>query len=363
VKLVEMAGRPARWLVQSAAERDIVLSSRVRLARNVEGHSFPHLLSEDALRGLRSRILEAVQACPQLEGAGVWGLEELEELERRFLLERHLVSLELVENPMGRAVAVAADEAAGVMVNEEDHLRLQAFGPGLCCEATLERALGLAQEVEEKIPYSRSPRLGYLTACPTNVGTGLRASILVHLPGLILTKDVERVLNSLRVLNYTVRGFYGEGSGVMGALFQISNSATLGLGEAEIVDDLLHHVRKVISVEREARAVLLRRERARMEDRVWRAWGLLHSARLLSTREAFDLLGDVRLGTSLRLLPGLDESVLSALLMGIQGAHRQVVAGRPLSAAERDEERAAFVRRRLEESLGESKPGIGKDEE
>jgi len=349
--------------LEDAPERGIVVSSRIRLARNIAGEVFPHMLEEDALRTLRGSVLEAAQGCPSLAGGPVWSMEALEELERRFLLERHLVSMELVREPMGRGLLVSQDEACGLMVNEEDHLRLQAFGSGLDPLSILDRALRLAGELEERLAFARSSRLGNLTACPTNVGTGLRASILVHLPGLVLTRDIEKVLNSLRVLNYTVRGFYGEGSGVMGSLFQISNTATLGVSEVQIVDDLLHHVRKVIAVEREARAVLLERERSRLEDRVWRAWGILVNARLLGTREAFELLGEVRLGTSIQLLPRLDESILETLLVTIQGAHLQIAEGRSLEPAERDAARAETIRRGLLKAQKEPEPGTRKDEE
>ncbi len=354
MRFEEMAHAPAPWQVQDAPERDIVLSCRIRLARNLEGEFFPHLLGEDALRSLRTRILEAASNCPCAQEPASWAMEELEELERRFLLERHLVSQELVATPLGRAVVVSGDESRGLMVNEEDHLRIQAFGPGLNPKETYDIAVRFASELEEHLTFAHSPRLGYLSACPTNLGTGLRASVLLHLPGLSLTQDLEKVLHSLKVLNYTVRGFYGEGSGALGALFQVSNSATLGLSGAQIVDDLLHHLRKVISVEREARAVLLRREGKRIEDRVWRAWGILNHARLLSTREAFDLLGDVRLGMNFRLLPGVDETTLRCLLVTIQGAHQEIMAQRNLKAPQRDERRAKYVRRTLAKARRDS---------
>ncbi|HKI85028.1 MAG TPA: ATP--guanido phosphotransferase [Candidatus Krumholzibacteria bacterium] len=347
MRFEEMARAPAPWQSEDAPERDIVLSCRVRLARNVEGQVFPHLLGEDALRNLRSRILRAAASCPSADPPSSWAMEELEELERRFLLERHLVSQELVATPIGRAVLMSEDESRGLMVNEEDHLRIQAFGSGLQPKETLDIAMRFASELEEHLTFAHSPRLGYLSACPTNLGTGLRASVLLHLPGISLTRDLEKVLHSLKVLNYTVRGFYGEGSGALGELFQVSNSATLGLSGAQIVDDLLHHLRKVISVEREARAVLLEREGTRIEDRVFRAWGILNNARLLTTREAFDLLGDVRLGMSFRLLPGVDETTLRCLLVTIQGAHQEIMAQRSLKPHERDERRADYVRRAL----------------
>jgi protein arginine kinase len=349
--LSELARRPAPWLTGNAPDRDIVLSSRVRLARNLQGHRFTHVGAQDELRVLRAEILAAAGAVPRLAGASLWTMEELQELERRFLLERHLISVDLVNNVLGRAVLVSPDEGEGMMINEEDHLRLQTFASGLAPGQALARAWELCAALEEHLHFAFSDRWGYLTACPTNVGTGLRASILVHLPGLVLTGDIDKVLNGLRRLKYTVRGFYGEGSGAMGALFQISNSVTLGRSDEGIVDELLHHTRKVITCEREARAVLLQREPHKIEDRVWRALGVLTHCRLLSTKEAFELLGEVRLGVGLKVLTELDESVLNTLLMDIQSAHLQVVSAHPMDPSERDEARATHVREVLARSM------------
>jgi len=347
IRLADLAARPAPWLAGPAPEGDIVLSSRVRLARNLEGETFAHRVPDDRLGGIRERVVEAAAEVPQLTGSAVWTMDALSELERGFLLERHLISVDLVRNVPGRALLVTDDESEGIMVNEEDHLRLQTFSAGLSPRHALDRALALAGELDRRIPFSYDERLGYLTACPTNVGTGLRASLLLHLPGLALTGDIDKVLNSLRRLNYTVRGFYGEGSGVMGHLYQVSNSVTLGRTEETIVEDLLRHAGKAIACERQAREALLERDRARVEDRVWRAWGLLTHARMLTTQEAFELLGDVRLGTSLELLPEVDESHRNMLLMSVQGAHLQLMAQRPLEPAERDAARAQLVREQL----------------
>lgn len=351
--LPELARRAAPWLTGPAPDRDIVLSSRVRLARNLEGHRFTNVGGQEELRVLRAEILAAANRVPRLSGASLWTMEELQELERRFLLERHLISVDLVNHVMGRAVMVSPDEGEGMMINEEDHLRLQTFASGLAPELALAQASSLAAELDTQVRFAFNERWGFLTACPTNVGTGLRASILVHLPGLVLTNDIDKVLNGLRRLNYTVRGFYGEGSGALGALFQVSNSVTLGRSEEGIVEDLLHHTRKVIACERDARAVLHDREPRRIEDRVWRAYGVLTHSRLLSTKEAFELLGDVRLGVGLGVLRGLDESVLNTLLMNIQSAHLQVVAGRAMDPSQRDEARAKHVR----EVLMQTSPG------
>jgi protein arginine kinase len=353
--LAELARRAAPWLVDEAPERDIVLSSRVRLARNLDGRNFTHLVGDEDLRSLGAEVAGVAGELSDLQPVSLWAMEQLNELERRFLLERHLISVDLVRNLPGRLLLVSEDEAAGIMVNEEDHLRLQTFASGLSLHVALERAMDLARELDERILFAFDDQLGFLTACPTNVGTGMRASILLHLPGLVHTGDLDRVLNSLRRLNYTVRGFYGEGSGVMGALFQVSNSVTLGRSESGIVEDLLRHTRKVIDCERQARQALLVRGSQVLEDRVWRAYGVLRHSRLLSTKEAFERLSDVRLGASLGLLPGVDESVLNMLLINVQSAHLQIAAGRSLDTAERDERRARYVREQLTTNTGDGK--------
>ena len=359
----ERAERPGRWWVREAPYGDVVLSSRVRLARNLAGRRFPHRLAEDELRSLRMEILQAARLCPGLAQAQWWPLEELEEVQRRLLLERHLVSQDLIDRAMGRGVLVAEDEGSGAMVHEEDHLRFQAFGAGLRLEETYELASGLTEEFNHHLKFARSPRLGWLSACPSNLGTGLRASALVHLPGLLLTGDLQKVLSSLGVLQIAVRGFWGEGSPAPGALFQVSNTITLGLSEGQILDDLLDHLRKLVSVEREARHVLQRERRLALEDRVWRAWGLLRSVRLLTTKEAFELLGHVRLGTSLGLLPRVDETVLRSLLVTVQAAHLQLQEGNALAPRERDELRARQVREVLAKATEEPQTDPRKDEE
>lgn len=347
-----MARSRVPWITDEGPERDIVLSSRVRLARNLDGGRFTQLTPADELCDLRERILDAARPLLGGEEAATWRMEDLEDLERQFLVERHLISVDLMRYVLGRGLVLGPDEAAGLMINEEDHLRVQAFAPGLDPGRALDRALDLAGDLEESVSFAFDEEFGYLTACPTNVGTGMRASVLMHLPGLTLTEDLERVLNGLRRVDCVVRGFYGEGSDAMGSLFQVSHSVTLGLSEATIVEQLLHHTRKIVSCESRARSVLLQRDRIRLQDRVWRAWGLLHSCRLLSTAEAFALLSDVRLGSNLGILPGLDESILNTLIINVQSAHLQVSAGRSMEAAERDEARAQNVREQLQKAAG-----------
>jgi protein arginine kinase len=350
-ELRDLARRGAPWLCGDAPSRHIVLSSRVRFARTLAHQRFPHHTPADELCVLREKVLRELGEVAGLQTARVMHMEDLEDLERRFLLERHLISMDLVQFVLGRSLVLAENEGDGMMLNEEDHVRLQVFEPGLNLDRALRRATEMVEALESRVEFAQDADLGYLTACPTNVGTGLRASLLVHLPGLVLTNDVDRVLHGLRRLDLTVRGFYGEGSGALGAQFQISNSATLGRREAEIVEDLAVHVVEVIRCEQRAREALQDRDRARLEDRVWRAWATLHHARLLTTREAFESLGDLRLGSGLGILPLLDESSLNTLLLNVQAAHLQVAHGRTMESEERDATRAEYVREQLRNAV------------
>lgn len=346
-ELREFARRTPAWLTPAETGDAIVLSSRVRLARNVHGWTFPHATPADRLCDLRDEVFRAVLGDSALASARRLQMEDLEELELHFLRERNLISGELTRFVLGRGLVVPDDENCGLMVNEEDHLRIQALAPGLDPDGCLQRAGALAATLDSSLEFAFDERLGYLTTCPTNVGTGMRASALMHLPGLVLTGELEPVFNGLRRLDFAVRGTYGEGTGAMGALFQISNAATLGTREEEIAERLCSHAGKVAEVEQKAREALLRRDRLRLEDRVWRAWGKLTHARLLSTREALDALSDLRLAVSLGLLPGLDHLVVNALFLEIQGAHLQISEGRSMGAPERDKLRATLIRQRL----------------
>lgn len=346
-ELRHFALRTPAWLQAEGAGPAIVLSSRVRLARNIRGWTFPHATDADRLCDLREEVFRAVLRDSPLASARRLQMEDLEELELQFLRERNLISSDLARFVLGRGLILAEDEGCGLMVNEEDHLRVQALAPGLDPAGCLARAGEVAQALDGGLGFAFDARLGYLTACPTNVGTGMRASALMHLPALVLTGDLERVLHGLRRLDFAVRGTYGEGSGAMGALFQISNAATLGQSEDQIVDHLKTHAGKVAECEEKARAALLDKDRLRLEDRIWRAWGKLTHARLLSTREALDALSDLRLGGFLGLLPGLDHRTVNALFLEIQGAHLQISEGRSMEAPERDKLRASLIRQRI----------------
>jgi protein arginine kinase len=340
------------WLDASGDHADVVLSTRVRLARNLQGHAFGPRARVNDREAVLGRIRARAGRLEALDSAGLIELADLDSRSRRILLERRMVTRELVGEganapSRGTAVLLSAGAPLSILVNEEDHLRLQALVSGLRLQEAWGRLDRLDEELGRDLPYAFHHEFGYLTSCPTNVGTGLRASVLMHLPGLVLTKEISRVLHALGQVGLTFRGLYGEGSEVVGNFFQVSNQTTLGKSEEDLVEQLDRVVRKVIQHELDARQVLLRDARAVTEDKIWRAYGLLRYARSLSFEELMNLLSGVRLGASLKLLPKLRVYTLNKLMIFTQSAHLEQAAGRDLSAAESDAHRATFVRRVL----------------
>jgi protein arginine kinase len=339
------------WLEGSGTHSDIVLSTRVRLARNLQGHAFSSRVRDAD----RERILDSVRtavAATGLHGGPGYELAAMPALGRRILHERHLVSRELAglagdSPPRGAGLFIGACDAVGVMVNEEDHLRLQAILSGLRLQEAFNRVDRLDEELGAQLPFAYHQEYGYLTSCPTNVGTGLRASILVHLPGLVLTKEIGKVLQGIGQVGLTFRGLYGEGSEVVGNFFQISNQTTLGKSEEDLIEHLQKIVGRVIQYELGARDILMRDAPTVIEDKIWRAYGLLRYARSLSFDEVMNLLSGVRLGLSMNLLSGLRVYTLNKIMIFGQDAHLEQAAGRPLREAEGDLYRASYVRRVL----------------
>ncbi|MGE0161377.1 MAG: ATP--guanido phosphotransferase [Gemmatimonadales bacterium] len=340
------------WLEASGDHPDIVLSTRVRLARNLQGHAFgPRARVNDREAVLR-RFKESTLRSDTLKGGALLEMPQLAHRTRRILLERRLVSRDLLGDEQsgpvrGAAVHVSGKGPVSVMVNEEDHLRVQSLVSGLRLEHAWRLVDRLDEELGRELPFAYHPEFGFLTSCPTNVGSGLRASVFMHLPGLVLTKEIGKVLQGLGQVGLTFRGLYGEGSEVVGNFFQVSNQTTLGKTEEDLVDHLDKVVRQVIQYELHARQVLLRDARAVTEDKIWRAYGLLRFARSLSFEELMNLLSGVRLGLSLKLLPGLRVYTLNKMMIFTQPAHLEEAAGRDLSPTESDAHRAAYVRRIL----------------
>jgi protein arginine kinase len=344
------------WLDASGPNSDIVLSTRIRLARNIEGYAF----TGRARDGERLRVLaqtrQAVAAVPSLAGAVTYRVDELPPTDRALLHERHLVSKELAgldpQHPLRSGAAVVLGDRLGLMINEEDHLRLQALRSGFALNEAYADLDRLDRELGAQLPFSYHNEFGFLTACPTNVGTGMRASVLIHLPGLNLTKEISKVLTSLQQMGLTYRGLYGEGSEVVGNFLQISNQTTLGRSEEDLLDLLLRVVRHVVAQEEEARRVLLRDAGYIIEDKLWRAYGTLRYARSLTFDEAMKYLSGVRLAVGLKLISGLSVYTLNKLLIFSQAAHLASAEGRPLTESETNLARARYVRKALDEEAG-----------
>ena len=336
-----------RWMrTEGAPDGDVVVSSRVRLARNLSGCAFPHVAADDILKSVRQQAAAAASQTKLLKVAHHIQMELLSDVEKQVLVERHLINQRLLESKFA-AVIVEKDEVLSVMVNEEDHLRIQALNPGLAMIDTWRIVDTLDNELENSLEYAFRPDIGYCTACPTNVGTGMRASVLVHLPGLVETKQIDKVLKAVSHLGLAVRGFYGEGTEPMSSFFQISNQITLSRAEEEIVDNIEKITRQIASKEREARRWLYSENHLRVEDNIFRAWGILRHARLLSSKESMSHLSHLRLGVYYKLIPDVTSQTLNELFVLIQPAHLCVSAGKDLQAEERDVARAELIRTRL----------------
>lgn len=335
---------PPDWLAGDGPAADIVVSTRVRLARNLAGVRFPQRDGLTQLNRQRRQLAEQLQRCAVFKDAWSLDMAVLDQLQRRVLLEMHLASPDLLREPEGRGLVVARPRAQAVMINEEDHLRIQAFRSGFDPLACCEEALACDAELETELDFAYSEEFGYLTACPTNVGTGCRLSVLIHLPGLVLGGEIEKVLNSLRQLQFAVRGLYGEGSAVQGALFQISNLSTLGRSEQDLAAEFARHVAKVVQYERMALERLYQRDPVAVADLAHRSLALLQHARLMSTQEAFDRLSQVRLGVVLDILPAIPMRLLNQALVQHQSAHLQLLAEEPVTPEQRGRLRAEFLR-------------------
>jgi protein arginine kinase len=346
------------WLRGEGESHDVVLSSRVRLARNLSGAPF-------AAKSGRKDRLATLEACRnQVLRAGlaerlVWiDLHESPMMQRSLLVERQLISKQhskgrpvgagAGEDPRGVAFSVP-DERLSVMVNEEDHLRIQGIRSGLALSTAWQDVDKADDKIEAGVDYAFSQRFGYLTACPTNVGTGVRMSVMLHLPGLRLTGEIEKVKRAATDMSLAVRGFYGEGSEAVGDLYQLSNQTTLGKTEALILKELEGEIiPRVIEYERESRRNLLEKRRVVIEDQVCRAWGLLSHARLLTTEEAMQALSLVRMGILIGLLkPSVDHKAINQLMLLVQPAHLQRVIGKELDQEQRRIARASYMRSRL----------------
>ncbi|SDC47878.1 protein arginine kinase [Shouchella lonarensis] len=337
------------WMKVAGTDDDIVLSSRIRLARNIQDYSFPLLASEEEAAAVVKHVQEVFQTSEEgtLTGAQIIAMDELEANEKRMLVEKHLISPHLAERSHHGLVLLSADESLSVMVNEEDHLRIQCMSPGFSLEQSFQAANAMDDWLESHMTYAFDEQYGYLTSCPTNVGTGLRASVMVHLPALAMTQHLQQILPAINRFGLVVRGIYGEGSEALGNLFQISNQLTLGKTESDMITDLQGVVKQLIKQEREAREALWQHSQLKLSDRVMRSLGILTHSYMIDSKEATRRLSDVRLGVSLGLIDRISLDMLNELVILTQPGFLQQYAQMVLTPEQRDEKRATLIRERL----------------
>lgn len=337
------------WMRSPGPDSDVVISSRIRLARNLKSQPFP-LLATSSQAGEVLKQLKAVAESKSLESFGHFEtieLNELNELEKRVLVEKHLISPNLANESRAGAVVLSQNEAVSIMINEEDHLRIQCLYPGFQIQEGWKLANAIDDCFEEAVEFAYDEQKGYLTTCPTNVGTGLRASVMMHLPALVLTQQINRILSAVTQVGLAVRGLYGEGSEALGNTFQVSNQITLGQSEDEIINNLYSVVKQIIEHEKAARRKLVNESARRLEDRIWRSYGVLSHAVIIDSKEAAQRLSDVRLGVDLNLLPNVSAQVLNELMILTQPGFLQHQFQEKLSAEDRDIKRAQLIREYL----------------
>ncbi len=338
------------WMREDGPDNDIVLSSRIRLARNCAQENFPLIADHVTLAGIRDFFQQeyAHRSFQNYEDLEFVRIDELTPVEMRVLVEKHLISPQLTQHEETSAVLISKNEQVSVMINEEDHIRIQLYFPGLQLTKALAEAFEFDDWIEEKVNYAFDETKGYLTSCPTNVGTGMRASVMMHLPALAIMQQISRMVPAINQLGLVVRGIYGEGSEARGNIFQISNQITLGKSEEDIVEDLQSVVQHLIEHERKARAHLMEQSEVRLADRIYRSYGTLAYSRIIESKEAAACLSNVRLGIDLGVIENVSQNILNELMVLTQPGFLQHYAEKTLTANERDVLRASLIRERLQ---------------
>jgi len=338
------------WLRGTGPEADIVMSSRIRLARNLAAFPFTNRASAHQKADMEGLLRDRIAKLEMNPRLTYFSLASLSALDRQFLIERQLISREISAAEGPRGVAFDERETISLMINEEDQIRLQVMRSGLSLDEGWQEIDRVDDLVEQRVTYAFSEEFGYLTACPTNVGTGMRSSVLLHLPALGWTKQIEKVFRALQKINLAVRGLYGEGSRASGDFYQISNQVTLGKSESTILSEIREVIPEIIKYERHARSTLIRENRQALQDRVSRAYGTLQSATMMTSEETMDLLSSVRLGIHMGLLEEITIATVNELFLNTQPAHLQKLMGNQLDGEERNAARARYLRTRLREA-------------
>lgn len=343
----DLTSRTGEWL-SGGPLSDVVISTRIRLARNLAGFPFLSKTSESQRREIERNVLERLSTIEFGCETFYADVARSSELDRQVLVERHLISRQHAEAEGSRGVLISRGERFSLMINEEDHLRMQVLRGGFQLDEAWAEIDRIDSLIEERLPYAFHPRFGYLTACPTNVGTGIRVSVMLHLPGLKMTNELEKVVRAARDMHLAVRGLYGEGTEATGDFYQISNQTTLGKSEEEIIEEFRDRIiPRIVEYENLARETLVREKPIALDDRIWRAYGLLENARAVSSEETLFLLSHLRMGVALGRIERLDLDTLNELFLLTQPGHLQKIHGAPLDGEQRSIARAAYIRRRL----------------
>ncbi len=343
----ELLRHTSEWLKGTGPNADIVISSRIRLARNLEKVPFPHWASKKQTEDVLSAVNDAVSRIDYLKGISIFLLAELDAIDKQFLVERHLMSHEHAQRSNHKGLSIDHEEIVSIMINEEDHLRIQVMQSGFNLYECWNIINTIDDCLAKELTFAFTPEWGYLTACPTNTGTGMRGSVMLHLPALVMTRQINRVLAAIAKLSFTTRGLYGEGTQASGNFFQVSNQVALGPSENEIIENLNSLMRQIIEQENQAREALLARNRTMLEDRINRSLGILKSAHIISSQETIELLSMVRLGVDAGIIKEVQRKAVNELFIITQPAHLQKMENRKLTPQERDVKRAEIIKDRL----------------
>lgn len=341
----------SKWYIDTGPDSDIVVSSRVRLARNFAAYPFPQRSTKEDQESIINETCDALFAgCPELkENLSLVRFKELKTIQRQVLVEKHLVSKELAESCLETCALISDDEQISIMINEEDHLRIQCLASGMQLDKAFDLCNSLDDAISEKIEYAFNDKIGYLTSCPTNVGTAIRVSIMLHLPALTITGYIRAFLESCGKLGLAVRGLYGENTEAYGDMYQLSNQITLGKSEKDIVESIKSIGNQIIEQERLLRQELLKKNSNKFEDRIMRSYGILKYSKILTSEEALKRLSDIRLGINLGIIKDLSEMDVNEMILKIQPGSLQKYAGKLLKPDDRDSVRAEYIRNKMGE--------------
>lgn len=348
MQLNDLLNHTSEWLRGTGPNYDVVISSRIRLARNLNKIPFPHWMVKKQSQEVLEVIKDSLGKIDQLKTAIVFELAQLDGIDKQFLVERHLMSLEHAQKTDSKAVIIDNDEVISIMVNEEDHLRIQVMQSGFNIFEAWSIVNKLDDCLAKELNFAFLPDWGYLTACPTNTGTGMRSSVMLHLPALVMTRQINRVLAAIAKLSFTTRGLFGEGTQAAGNFFQVSNQVSLGHTEEEIIENINGLIRQIIEQESQARDALFSKDKAFLEDRINRSFGILKNARIISSEETIELLSMLRLGCDLGIInKTINRSTINELFITTQPAHLQKIENKKLTSQERDIKRAELIRNKL----------------